>query len=229
MSHVVELSWREAAQLARPTNYMRNAYHAANGVIVSWLVLHIFSPLQMVVVACGFAAFAWTAEISRRYSATINRLLMAIWAKTAHPHERNHVNSATWIVTGLLIIAVLYGNVVACMGVLACGFGDPAAALFGRRFGRIHLRNGRTLEGSIAFVVVAAFFITLMLMLHAPQFTAGQSVIVALMASLAGALIELWAPVDDNLAIPVAASSGGWLTLVALGLNPPAGWLFTLF
>ena len=228
MSQVVRMSWRQTAELSRPTNYARNAYHAANGVFVSWLVLHLVSDVGMVKVAASVAACAWLAEGSRRLWTPVNRLLMAIWSKTAHPHEATSINSGTWIVTGMFIIAVLYSKVLACVGVVVCGFGDPAAALIGRKFGRNHIRGGRTVEGSASFLVVSTLAVLVLLAIYAPDIPLLPAALIALCAGAAGMSAELWGRVDDNLSIPVAASTAGWLAMTALGYSPQPGWLWGL-
>ena len=228
MSQVVNLSWRQTAELARPTNYTRNAYHAASGVAVSGLILHLVSPTGMVIVAVAFAVAAWLAETTRRIWPGVNAALMMVWGKTAHPHEFTNVNSGTWIVTAMLIIALLYTPVVCAIGVVVCGFGDPVAAMVGRKFGRTHITGGRTLEGTLAFVAIGALFAGLILVVYAPEIRWHYVLIVAVVAALTGALAELFAPVDDNLAIPVASSTAGWLTMAALGLQPELGFLFSL-
>lgn len=228
MSQLVNLSWRQTAELARPTNYTRNVYHAANGVAVSWLILHLVDPTGMVVVALGFAVAAWLAESSRRIWPGVNAVMMTVWGKTAHPHELKNVNSGTWIVTSMLVIALLYTPVVCAVGVVVCGFGDPAAAVVGRKFGRIHIKGGRTLAGTTAFVVVGAASALLILTLYAPEIAWSKALIVATIAGLTGALAELFAPVDDNLSIPVVASTTAWLTMAAMGLSPELGFVFQL-
>lgn len=226
MSQIIDLDWRETAELARPTNYTRNLYHAANGVFVSWLVLHLLSNEGMVLVAGSVALLAWTIEVTRRIWPAVNDAAMKVWGKTAHPHELTQLNSGTWIVTAMFIIALLYGNIEACVGVVVCGFGDPAAALIGRKFGRLHIAGGRTLEGTTAFVVVGGAATWLLLALYLPHISASQGAVIAVLAALCGALAELFAPVDDNLSIPVVSATAGWLTMAAMGLSPTIGWLF---
>lgn len=228
MSQVLNMNWRQTAELRRPTNYTRNLYHAANGLFVSWLVLHVLSQEGMVMVAGGCVLFAWTAETTRRIWPGINNVLMTVWGKTAHPHERTEVNSGSWIVSAMLILALFLDNTEAVIGVIVCGFGDPAAAVIGRRFGKTHIANGRTLEGSLAFVGVAFAMTLLMLTLYKPELHLWQGAVIALAAAAAGAAAELWAPIDDNFSIPIAASLAGVLTMLALGLTPAAGWLLTL-
>ena len=219
--------WRTAAARARPTNYRRNVYHATHALLIVWLVMHVLSPFGMVLTAGGFALFAWTCELSRRRWPALNTALMRFFAPFAHPHEHHDVNSATWIVTALTVVALLFSKPVAGVGVVVVGFADPAAAIIGRRWGRTRLAGGRTLEGSLAFVGVGAAVASALLMLYMPGVTFAGAALVGIAAAVVGALAELYSRVDDNLSIPIASGAAAWLTMLALGLNPGHGWLIS--
>jgi len=204
-------------------------YHAANGIFVPWLVMHVWeSNSEMALGALGFALFAWSAELSRRKLPVINNALMKVWGKTAHPHEYHSINSGTWILTAMFTLALLFDRPIALIGVVVCGFGDPAAAFFGRNWGKRHIRKGRTLEGSGAFVIVAAAVTLGLLALYLPQVNFGQALVVSFAAAIVGALVELFSPVDDNLSIPIASGAAGWATLMLLGVDVAPGFLFTV-
>lgn len=104
-------------------------------------------------------------------------------------------------------------------GCLALALADPVAAWVGRRYGQRRLRPlalHRTLEGSIAFFVVAAITTAcIAARLGAPGMT-GESVPVLRLAigcAAAGALAEAFAPPGwDNALIPVAVAAA-WLAL----------------
>jgi len=89
------------------------------------------------------------------------------------------------------------------------GFGDPLAAVIGRKIGRTRLGEGRTLEGSLAFVGGGFVASWAALALWHPD--AGSAVWTALAAAVGGALAELAARrMDDNLLIPMVAAGCAW-------------------
>ena len=101
------------------------------------------------------------------------------------------------------------------LGVAVLGFGDPLAAIVGRRFGRTPIRAGRTLEGSLAFVAAGGGAGLVALAVFTPEVP--HAVGVALTAAVSGALAELFSQdVDDNLTIPLAAALGA-AGMLALG------------
>lgn len=195
----------------RPTNYARNALHLASAA-AGIAALELLPTWEATVgLALAFASAGWTLELTRRHSAAVNRFCLALFGPTAHPHEAERVNSATWYCTALVLLA-LSGAVPPAMAALAVlGVGDPAAAIVGRRFGRIPLVHGRTLEGTAAFVVAGGVAASALLALLHPEL--GLScLLMGFAASTLGALAEAVSRrVDDNLTIPLAGFVGAWL------------------
>lgn len=189
----------------RPTNYARNAFHVTNSLIGMSLLL-LLTPAQVIWAAAFMMGLAWSLEVSRRIVPGWNDILMALLGRLAHPHEAWRVNSATWFCTACFILASTGNPHAATVGLAVLGFGDPAAAVIGRRFGRIALVNGRTVIGSTAFVIAGTTAATAWLVLTwnmalQPAFT------MALIGAFVGAIAELFSRrIDDNLSIPVAAA-----------------------
>lgn len=195
-----------AAGPSRPPNYVRNAYHVANAVVVVFLVHVILTSwwMRIGVATAGFVA-AWGMETARRVDPRINALLMRLFAPVAHPHEVDHVNSATWYTTAILILAWLFPLDAAIVGVVVLGVADPAAAVVGRRFGRIPLGERRTLEGTLAFVAVG--FLGAVLVLFAIGHP-GPVLAFAIAGAVGGAIGEILARrIDDNLVIPLLSAT----------------------
>ncbi|MCO4763032.1 MAG: hypothetical protein KC502_16060, partial [Myxococcales bacterium] len=199
----------------RPTNYARNAYHIGNGLMILLLIKYVLTPTTMIIVAGAFVATAWSVEWIRRFNPTLNRMMMRAFRDVAHPHEHYSINSATWMVTALLLISVLFSPVQCAIGVVVLGFADPAAAVVGRRFGRHKLRGSKTLEGTVAFAVAGA--IVAMLTASLWGVTGQPALMMALCAALPAAIAELYSGsgVDDNFSIPVIAATGAWLAQFA--------------
>lgn len=201
----------------RPTNYVRNAFHVLNGVGTVLLYQHALTPDSAIVVAIGFALFAWTLEAGRRASPAFNGLLMRVLGRVAHPHEVHRINSSTWYGTAVAIIALSRDPMAIVLALAVLAVGDPAAAIIGRRFGRTRLLASRSLEGALAFLAAGGVGALLVLRLYFPAVALPTAIVLALAASAAGALAELLSGrVDDNLSIPLAT---------ALATSLTAGWL----
>lgn len=211
-----------ARVLDRPLNPARNLLHAGSGIAGFVAIELIHSRFATIAVALAFALAGWTMEWRRRQSATVNDQLMNLFGPVAHAHERHHVNSATWYCTALVLLAIAGTDIANGLGVLVLGFADPIAAQIGRRFGRVRIRSGRTLEGSIGFVVAGAGVSFLALGLTHPEVPIGARIALATVAGVSGALAELFSfRLDDNLTIPVVTAAA--VTGTALLLGVPLG------
>ncbi|MGV3625034.1 MAG: diacylglycerol/polyprenol kinase family protein [Archangium sp.] len=191
----------------RPTNYRRSLLHVASGAF-GVFAIEVLPWNALLAIAGAWAVFAWGCEISRRVSPRINTLLMKVFGPVAHEHESHRVNSATWYASALLLLALTHEPLWCVAGVAVLAIGDPVAGLIGRRFGRIRLMHGRSLEGTAAF-----FFSSLLVVL--PLFVAfhgvsfGVALALAAAAGLAGAIAELVSlRIDDNFSIPLSAAAG---------------------
>ncbi|WP_437668769.1 diacylglycerol/polyprenol kinase family protein [Sorangium sp. So ce131] len=191
----------------RPTNHARSLWHVGSGLAVLGLVQLLPERAWLVAVSGAFAATAWSLEVARRMSERANERLMRFFRLIAHPHERYRVNSATWYMTALLLLALFATRQTQSVGVVVLAVADPAAALIGRRFGRTRLLEGRSLEGTLAFVAAGALSAFVVLSALGPAPLAAR-LFLAAVAGLAGAATELFSSrLDDNFTIPLAVAA----------------------
>ena len=159
------------------------------------------------------------AEAARRLSPRVNRLVVGAFGRVMRPaEEQGRITGATYLVCASLAALLLYPPTVAALALLFHAWGDPAAAMVGSRFGRIRLpglsgkhRQGKSLEGSLAFFAVA-------LVVSAALWAAGAFDVFwpAALGALAAAMVELLRlPVDDNVSVPLAG--GGLMAVLWMG------------
>ncbi len=201
----------------RPTNYMRNVYHMGSALMLIGLVQYLLTPWLMIVLAAAFAVFAWTLETTRWLSPAANKLITMPWKPFIHPDEHWRINSATWLCTGLLIMALCFDPLSCTLAIAILGFADPVAAIVGRRFGRRRLHRNRTLEGTAAFTATALVAGLAILAIYGPELAVWRMLLIALAAALPAAIAELYSNrLDDNLTVPVTAAMGAWLASMVL-------------
>ncbi|WP_053235882.1 diacylglycerol/polyprenol kinase family protein [Sandaracinus amylolyticus] len=201
----------------RPKNYARNAFHVFNAT-ASLTILELVPSWDVVIVIAWAGALAgWTMEASRRIWPRANDFMMKLFGPVAHPHEAHRVNSATYYATSIAILASTRELIPCALALVTLGLGDPIAAIVGRRWGRVRWVNGRSVEGTLAFVVAAWIGgVALMIGVHGAGWAPALAVAGA--AALLGAFAELYSrKVDDNLAIPVMAWVGAFLAGIAVG------------
>ena len=188
----------------RPANYARNLVHLASAAVALSAVVFLPSRAWLIAVPGGFALYAWSMELGRRFSPKLNERLMRLYGPVAHPHEWYRVNSATWYASALFLLT-LFATVPAMMtAVVVLGIADPIAAFVGRKWGTRVLRTGRSLEGTLAFFASATVAAGVVLtIIHAG--TPGAVALLALAVGAVGAVVELFSTnLDDNFTIPIA-------------------------
>jgi dolichol kinase len=143
----------------------------------------------------------------------------ALYKRIAVEREGGEFRRSFIIVQGSLsiLIFVFWGllgikwQYVAVVAVMAWGFGDAAAALVGKTFGRRKIQHPRiagtkTVEGTLAMYVVAGLSILLTLLIYAGQPWC-VSFIVALLVAPVCAIVELFSPRGmDTLTVPLSAA-----------------------
>ncbi len=193
----------------RPRNIRRSVFHVLSGVTCLLLIQHLMPRWQWAVVPSACALIAWSLEIARRRWPAVNQKLMAALGGIAHVHEAARINSSTWYVTALAVLGLCASPLAASLALIVLAVADPVAGEIGRRFGKIKINAGRTLEGSLAFLVsgcVAAWLVTL---LYFPELAFTMRLAVCLAGASAGAVAEaLSTRVDDNFLVPLATAAG---------------------
>lgn len=203
----------------RPTNVRRSLFHVCSGATALAVLFFSPEPWWPLAISGALATWAWTCEVTRRIWPRVNTILMRFFDPIAHPHEHRRVNSATWYLTALVLLSLTYSPLPCAIGLAALAVGDPLAGLIGRRFGRIRLVHGRTLEGSLAFTLAATLVALPVALLFAPTLPWTTALILAAAGGLSGALAELSSlRVDDNISIPLVASAATALAALALGV-----------
>ena len=144
-----------------------------------------------------FTALGLTLALLLKERKIKSKLLMEIIGALQRKNEVIiHGEPAIWFLLGVCITTLLFPDkIVLIVGLLVLTFGDAFSTIFGSAFGKIKLRENRTLEGSLAGIIAAtlSLFYILGLPLH-------QAFIVAAIGMLAE-----YVPLNDNVTIPVFA------------------------
>lgn len=152
----------------------------------------------------AMALVAVSADVTRAYSASFNRLIRWIFGPLMREEELPEtgtgvrLNGATCVLIGAALMALLFPLRVAVPVLVMTMLADAAAALVGRRLGRHPWGSlSATVEGTTAFVATG-----LAVMACFPAVAFGP----AAAGVLTGAVVEgLPLPINDNIWVPVVA------------------------
>ena len=169
-----------------------------------WLALAVLLPMAAVAVGVDWTRLRFRAP---RY------WFLRYTRRMLRHHERRRFAGATYMAVAYALALVLFPKPIAVMAMLFNGFGDAAAALVGKRFGRHRTAWGKSWEGFAAGLTVN-LAVAVAISSLAPS--------VPLLAAAAGAataavLEFLDLPIDDN--VRVTLGGGGVAFLVALLLS----------
>jgi len=175
--------------------FRKTIHLSANSLIpLAYLFLNI--PKIWMAILIGIASVVFVMIDIRR---TRNGWLSKIFAKLFNSMLRSHelegkLTGASYVLIGSFISIAIFPKEIAVLALLFTAIGDTAAALYGRKFGKLRIWN-KTLEGSIAGLIactiIALFF---------PQIPN----IIKFSGAFAAMFIELLPiNIDDNLRIPL--------------------------
>lgn len=192
----------------------RTIFHVAMALVGAGMYQFVLTQSQAVAVLVTLFAMFGTLEITRRIWPAWNAFLCRfVFKAIARPRELHQVNSATWYLLALCLLTPLFSKAAVIVALMVLGFGDPAAAWIGKRFGRFKLVGDKSLEGTLGFVAAGFVAAGVPLMLLYPV-TVLQGGMAAISGALAGALAELFTRrMDDNFTVPVAAALAAALWL----------------
>ncbi|HII66508.1 MULTISPECIES: diacylglycerol/polyprenol kinase family protein [Thermococcus] len=124
--------------------------------------------------------------------ALVERELEAI----SREHEKYSIGSHIYFTIGALIIISFFPKDIAIGAITVATLGDAIAAIIGKPFGKHRFKNGKSIEGSLAYFLTA--FLILLVLIDLPH---------ALIGALAGMLAEFYElPPDDNLSNQLAVA-----------------------
>ena len=168
--------------------------HLLVNSLIPLIYLFFNIPKMWMAVLLGIASvFIILLDIGRSYDGWLSTIFAKYFNKMLRIHERNgKLTGASYVFIGSFISVAIFPKEIAVLSLLFTAIGDTAAALYGRKFGKIRIWN-KTLEGSIVGLITC--FIIALFFPQIPN-------IVKFSGAFAAMFIELLPiKIDDNLRI----------------------------
>jgi dolichol kinase len=131
-------------------------------------------------------------RLRRKSLPLITRFTLAMSREDEVP---DFVTAPIYLATGVVLSLLAFPKNIAYASIMIVALGDPVASYFGRKLGRIRVKQ-KTLEGFATGLIVSFAAALFWVPPH-----------LALAGSVAGMLLELLRIPDDNLTIPIGAGS----------------------
>ena len=192
-----------------PFEVMRKIYHMAITLSIFPLVRFISTWYMAVLAAFLLVIIAYPLLVLVESSSFYKRIAVE---REGGEFKRSLIIVQLSIALMIFVFWGLLGpewKYVAVVAVMAWGFGDAAAALIGKNFGRRRIRHPRiegmkTMEGTQAMYITAGLAIFFTLLIYAGQ-TWHVSLVVALLAAPVSAVVELFSNRGmDTITVPIS-------------------------
>lgn len=182
----------------------RKAIHLF-GLVIPLGYLFFPNEGQAKAILAGAMIYGVFVDIYRLNEPRLRSFINSVIGAVMRPHERTGLLGSTCLMIASMMTVLIFPKPVAVAALMLLVAGDTAAALVGKRFGRVKVFGGKTLEGTVAFLVVGG---ALAQGVAAVAARIGQgdglSPQAAAIGALVGALVEAVPfPIDDNFAIPI--------------------------
>jgi len=164
----------------------------------------ILNSVVVKVILVAAAAFSLIFDLTRIFgNGFLKRYLDMVFGFIMRPREEKRLSGSTTILTAALAVYLIFDLSIAAASMIIIVIGDTAAAIIGRRYGRIKFKN-KSLEGSLAFIIFSSLGVYLV---------PNLSFQIGLFGAVIGAVIEaLPIAIDDNITVPLIA--GGAMQLL---------------
>jgi dolichol kinase len=190
-------------QLPYKHELLRKAVHIPALIIPAGML--ILERHQSIIILGSVTFFAVSMDLLRARHTLLNRWIQKVFGLLMRPGEKAVsetgvvFNGATWALISAFLLILIFPVHVAAFSISIFLIGDAAAALAGRRFGRIKWgRGNKTVEGSLAFLLTSLIVVPI---IPGVKFWTG------FLACLGACLAEaLPGPFNDNLRAPLSAA-----------------------
>jgi len=176
---------------------IRKLLHVSTIVVpISYLFLPRF---PMVIGLCVLGILFLLIDFLRLEIKIIGSCFDHFFGKLIWPREKNTLTAATHYVVAAFLSVYFFDKWIAIAVLLFLALGDTAAHIIGVRWGKNRLDTEKTIEGSLACLIICLCVSFLL-----PQ----PSLIVLVVGSLVASLVEFFPfGIDDNFTLPLISGA----------------------
>jgi len=197
----------------------RRLFHLLGGLglvlIYGFLFDHLTAVHIIGTAACSFFIFEHARIRYPEYNAFFTKMAKPFLRAEEHLKE----SALLPFIIGVFLTILSFPKPVALASILVLSFSDPLAAIFGILFSKHKNKEGKSIEGSLAFFISSFLCIFLFFYFYQPSVNYINLLVVSFIFSIILTLVErLPSKLDDNLIIPVASGFILWFLCQTFGI-----------
>lgn len=210
------LELKERLKRRSDIHLARKIWHMVGVSLIALIYTQVSESTAIILLGLAWVLLVPFDFFRQKYP-SLNDLAISVFRPIMRQSEVHRFAGTSYLITGLLIVAMFFPRPVALLTMLFLAFADPIASYFGIRYGKDKIFGEKSLQGSMAAFFVCAFLTFGYLAIHGMM--TDRLLMVSLLGGLIGAfseLIPIW-KLDDNLTLPVLSATALWLVFTALG------------
>lgn len=188
-------------------HYARKIWHMS-GVFTMFLAYVYLPPaVSMSILVAAWVCFVPFDFLRHKYPA-LNDWALHAFKPIMRQSEARHLAGTTYLLTGVLLVDMIFPRPVVSLTLLFLAFADPIASYFGILYGKDKIFGHKSIQGFMAAFFVCMALTLIFLLAH--NYLTDRLIVVSLLAGLVGAFAEL-IPIyklDDNLTLPLMSAVG---------------------
>ena len=153
----------------------------------------------------GILTIMLTVSLSIEYLRICHNKKVLFFHKTLRDKEKDTLGGHIYFIISAIIVISVFSKEIAMLSIIMATFGDAAAALFGRAYGKNYIKGlkNKATEGVIAEFITDITIGLLYLTLFSGNITATWLIILILMSTVATIVETISMRMDDNLLVPI--------------------------
>ncbi|MGE3972924.1 MAG: diacylglycerol/polyprenol kinase family protein [Bdellovibrionales bacterium] len=197
-------------------HWARRIWHVLGVLAIALIYQAVNYPSALILLVFALLIFA-LPDFLRLHIPRLNQFVLKWFRPILRESEVNALSGVTYLFLGIFIITTLFPRSIVELSLLMLAFGDPAATIFGVRFGKDKIWRNKSLQGACAAFLVCTLVSYVYFLYN--NVMAERAILVALITGLIGAVSEViplgkW---DDNFSFPIYSSTLLWFLFMTFG------------
>lgn len=187
-------------------HWARKLWHMGGVLFIAFCYSQVSQATAVIGLAIVWLLFV-PPDIIRQKNPQVNDFLVRYFRPLMRQHEFKKLSGTTYLLTGVLIVVLLFPRDIVLLTMLYLALADPLASLIGIKYGKDKLFGHKSLQGTLAAYVVCALLTFSFLQTHG--ILLDRIMIVTLLGGLIGCLAELIpiGNIDDNFTLPLVSAT----------------------